>query len=109
MSKHDSFGVYVIKDNGAGDSSLPFLQWQRLLPFASSAHLSGRVLLQCVLIWSLLLLVIMTISNFELVDDPEVSICLGSDEEIVKMIENDKRFYERVSVDQLPVGGEDHE
>ena len=48
-------------------------------------------------------------SNFELVDDPEVSICLGSDEEIVKMIENDKRFYERVSVDQLPVGGEDHE
>ena len=48
-------------------------------------------------------------SNFELVDDPEVSICLGSDEEIVKMIEMIKRFYERVSVDQLPVGGEDHE
>ena len=48
-------------------------------------------------------------SNFELVDAPEVSICLGNDEEIQKMVANDRRFYERVSVDQLPVGGEDHE
>ena len=42
-------------------------------------------------------------SNFELVDSPEVSIALGSDENIIKMLENDKKFYERVSVDQLPV------
>ena len=53
MSKHDSFGVYVIKDNGAGDSSLPFFAMATPVPFASSAHLSGRVHLQCMLIWSL--------------------------------------------------------
>ena len=42
-------------------------------------------------------------SNLEITDDPEVSICLGSDDEIQKMLENDRKFYERVSVDQLPV------
>ena len=34
-----------------------------------------------------------------------VSVCLGSDDEIIKMVESDKKFYERVSVDQLPVEG----
>ena len=42
-------------------------------------------------------------SNFELTDNgSEVSIAVGSDEGIQKMIENDQRFYERVNVDQLP-------
>ena len=31
-------------------------------------------------------------SNFELVDSPEVSVCLGSDDEIIKMVESDKKF-----------------
>ena len=39
----DQFGIYVIKDNGAGDSSLPFLLWLHLWPFVSSAHHFGLV------------------------------------------------------------------
>ena len=42
-------------------------------------------------------------SNHELTDSPEVVISSGIDDEIIKMLENDKKFYERVSVDELPV------
>ena len=108
-SKHDNFGIYVIKDNGAGDSSLPFFAMATpvaVRQFCASLRAcppSMRSDMELIAIGHY------DHSNFELVDSPEVSIALGSDDEIVKMIENDKRFYERVSADQLPVGGAEHE
>ena len=105
MGDHDNFGVYVIKDNGAGDSSLPFFAMATpvaVRQFCASLRAcppSMRPDMELVAIGHY------DHSNFELVDAPEVSICLGSDDEIIKMVENDKKFYERVSVDQLPVEG----
>ena len=110
MANHDQFGIYVIKDNGAGDSSLPFFSMSSQVAvrqFAQSLRAcppSMRPDMELVAIGHY------DHSNLELIDAPEVSICLGSDEEIQKMIENDKKFYERISVDQLPVSeAKEHE
>ena len=105
MGVRDNFGVYVIKDNGAGDASLPF--------FALSSQVAVRQFATAVRTcppsmrpdMELVAIGHYDHSNFKLEDALEVSICLGSDDEIIKMVENDKKFYERVSVDQLPVEG----
>ena len=110
MGNRDNFGIYVIKDNGAGDASLPF--------FALSSQVAVRQFATAVRTcppsmrpdMELVAIGHYDHSNFELVDAPEVSICLGSDDEIQKMLENDRKFYERVSVDQLPVSeAKEHE
>ena len=102
MSNRDQFGIYVIKDNGAGDSSLRFCYGytcghSSVLRITSGLSPSMRPDMELVAIGHY------DHSNLEITDDPEVSICLGSDDEIQKMLENDRKFYERVSVDQLPV------
>lgn len=103
MGNHDNFGIYVIKDNGADDASLPF--------FAMSTNVAVRQFCASLRTCPPSMRHDMELigighydhSNFELVDAPEVSIARGSDDEIQKMLENDKKFYERVSVDELPV------
>ena len=110
MSTHDQFGIYVIKDNGAGDSSLPFFAMttpvaiRQFCTSLRSCPPSMRADMELVAIGHY------DHSNLELKDAPEVSICLGSDEEIQKMLESDRKFYERVSIDQLPVSeAKEHE
>ena len=76
--------------------------WLHLWPFVSSAHHFGLVPINASDM-ELVAIGHYDHSNLEITDDPEVSICLGSDDEIQKMLENDRKFYERVSVDQLPV------
>lgn len=103
--RDQQFGVYVVKDNGAADASLPF--------FATTSEVAVRQFCSALRAcppsmrpdMELVAIGHYDHSNYELVDAPEVSVCLGNDEIIVKMLENDKKFYERVSVDQLPVEG----
>lgn len=104
---HDKFGVYVIRDNGSGDSSMPFFAYTSAVAVRQFAG-SLRTLPPSVRPdFELLAIGSYDQSNLELSDNGSpVSIAVGSDDGIQKMIEADKPFYERVSVDQLPLTGE---
>lgn len=103
MGKHDKFGVYVIRDNGAEDSSLPFFALSTVVAMRQFANTLRACPPSMRSDMQLLAIGHYDHSNHELTDTPEVSIASGDDGEIVKMLENDKKFYERVSVDELPV------
>lgn len=101
---HDKFGVYVIRDNGCGDSSMPFFAYNNAVAVRQFTN-SLRTLPPSVRPdFELLAIGTYDQSNLELSDSlSAVSIAVGSDDAIQKLIEVDKPFYERVSVDQLPV------
>ena len=105
---HDKFGVFVIRDNGSGDASLPFFAYTSAVAVRQFAHTLRTLPPSVRADFELLVIGSYDQSNFKLTDngfeltDNAVSIAVGSDEGIQKMIENDQRFYERVNVDQLP-------
>ena len=107
---HDKFGVFVIRDNGSGDSSMPFFAYTSAVAIRQFAHTLRTLPPSVRADFELLGIGSYDQSNFELTDNgSEVSIAVGSDEGIQKMIENDQRFYERVNVDQLPVNRGDED
>ena len=101
---HDKFGVYVIRDNGCGDSSMPFFAYNSAVAVRQFTNTLRTLPPSVRPDFELLAVGTYDHANLELSDNGSpVSIAVGSDDGIQKMIEADKPFYERVSVDQLPV------
>lgn len=103
---HDKFGVYVIRDNGCDDSSMPFFAYNSAVAVRQFTNTLRTLPPSVRPDFELLAIGNYDHFNLELSDSfSAVSIAVGSDDGIQKMIELDKPFYERISVDQLPVKG----
>lgn len=101
---NDKFGVYIIRDNGCGESCLPFFAYTSAVAVRQFTNTLRTLPPSVRADFELLAVGSYDKFNTELIDNGSpVSIAIGSDDAIQKMIELDKAFYERVSVDQLPV------
>ena len=98
------FGVYVIRDHGSGDSSLPFFAHTSNVAVRQFANSLRTLPPSCRADFELCAIGSYDSSSFELKDDMSVaSVVFGDDDNILKMIEQDSKFFGRVSIDQLSV------
>ena len=98
------YGVYVIRDNGSGDCSLPFFVQNSVIARRQFASTLRTLPPSCRGDFALEHIGTYDNQNQELSDGFSCElISIGSDDDIKRMIELDTPFYARGNIDSAPV------